>query len=184
MRIIRALVLFVLLLGFWQILSWRIDPLFMVLGVASAAIITAFSVWLLEQVIGHREEEPRISLVWLLAYLAWLLPRIFASGFAVARVVLDPRRSPQPGVVRFSTSLRSPAARTMLANSITLTPGTITLNVDGDEYTVHAFTVDAVTDLAQAAMQARIARAFHVPPDAPPQLRWDPVTDQRPEGRR
>lgn len=184
MRTIRALVLFVLLLGFWQILSWRIDPLFLVMGVVSAAVVTAFSLWLLEQVIGYREEEPRISLVWLLAYLAWLLPRIFASGFAVARVVLDPRLSPRPGVVRFTTTLPSPAARTMLANSITLTPGTITLNVDGDEYTVHAFTVDAVADLAQAAMQSRIARAFRVPPDAPPEMRWDPVQDEPAEPRR
>ena len=184
MRTFRAIVLFVLLLGFWQLLSWRIDPLFLAMGVASAAVVTSFSLWLLEEVIGQREEEPRISLVWLAAYLLWLLPRIFASGFHVARVVLDPRCSPRPGVVRFTTSLPSPAARTMLANSITLTPGTITLNVDGDEYTVHAFTIDSVSDLARAAMQARIARVFRVAPDAPPEMRWDPVQDERAEPRR
>ncbi|MFO7779523.1 MAG: Na+/H+ antiporter subunit E [Nitriliruptoraceae bacterium] len=184
MRTLRALVLFALLLGFWQLLSWRIDPLFLVMGVISAAVLTAFSLWLMEHVIGPREGEPRLSMARLLVYLAWLLPRIFASGFAVARVVLDPRLSPRPGVVRFTTNLQSPAARTMLANSITLTPGTITLNVDGDEFTVHAFTVGSVADLAQAAMQARIARVFGVPADAPPRMRWDPVNDPPAEAHR
>lgn len=183
MRAMRAGVLFVLLLGFWQVLSWRVDPLFFTLGVLSAALVTAFSVWLLEQVIGRREDQPPLSLGQLVLYLLWLLPRIFASGLAVARVVLDPRLSPEPGVVRFTTTLSSPAARTMLANSITLTPGTITLNVDDDAFTVHAFNVDAVTDLARAAMQGRIARVFRDHPDAPPAMHWDPPYDPLHEER-
>ncbi len=183
MRGLRAGVLFILLLGFWQVLSWRIDPLFLTLGVLSAATVTAFSVWLLEQVIGRREEQPRLSLAQLVAYLLWLVPRIFISGVAVARVVLDPRLSPEPGVVRFTTSLASPAARTMLANSITLTPGTITLNVDGDAFTVHAFNVESVGDLARGAMQGRIARVFRDHPDPPPAMQWDPPYDPAPQER-
>jgi multicomponent Na+:H+ antiporter subunit E len=95
--------------------------------------------------------------------------------------VLDPRRPPRPGVVHFRTGLRSPAARTLLATSITLVPGTITLNVDGDEFIVHAFTPANMSDLASADAQARIARIFGVPADEPPVLRWEPVHDALPE---
>ena len=181
MRAVRAVVLFVLLLGFWQALSARLDPLFLSLGVLSAAAVSWSSLWLIEQVLGDRGDTPRISLVSLLAYGAWLLPRIIQSGIWVAVVVLDPRRPPRPGVVHFRTGLQSPAARTLLATSITLVPGTITLNVDGDEFIVHAFTPDNVADLASADAQARIARIFGVPADGPPVLRWEPVHDALPE---
>jgi multicomponent Na+:H+ antiporter subunit E len=180
-RTLRAVVLFVLLLGFWQALSARLDPLFLTLGVLSAALVTWSSLWLIEQIFGERDDTPRVSLVWLLAYGAWLLPRIVHSGIWVALVVLDPKRPPRPGVVHFRTGLQSPAARTLLATSITLVPGTITLNVYGSEFIVHAFTPANMSDLASADTQARIARIFGVPADEPPVLRWEPVHDALPE---
>ncbi len=181
MRTLRTGVLFLLLLGFWQALSARLDPLFLTLGVLSAAAVTWSSLSLLEQVLGDRGTTPPISLVSLVRYAGWLLVRIIQSGIWVAVVVLDPRRPPRPGVVHFRTGLQSPAARTLLATSITLVPGTITLNVDGDEFIVHAFTPANVDDLASADAQARIARIFGVPADEPPVLRWEPIHDAPPE---
>lgn len=181
MRTVRALVLFLLLLGFWQTLSARLDPLFLTLGVLSAGLVSWSSLWLFEQVLGDRASTPRVSLVGLAAYAAWVLVRIVQSGIWVAIVVLDPRRPPRPGVVHFRTGLQSPAARTLLASTITLVPGTITLNVDGDEFVVHAFTPANVADLASAEAQERIARVFRVPADEPPELRWEPAHDTPPE---
>ncbi len=181
MRKLRAIMLFVALLVFWQALSARIDPLFMVLGVLSAALSTWLGVRLIDAVVGSAEYTPRIHLGYLLLYLGWLLMQIPPAGVQVARVVLDPRRPPRPGVVRFRTELSSPAARTLLANSITLVPGTMTLNVEGREFTVHAFTPDSAEDLATAAMQGRIARAFRTEPEPPPQMIWQPIHDELPE---
>jgi multicomponent Na+:H+ antiporter subunit E len=181
MRPLRTVLLFVVLLAFWQALSARIDPLFMALGVLSAAGSTWFAQRLLEPVVGNPAETPRIHLWHLTTFLVWLLLRIPPAGVAIARVVLDPRRPPRPGVARFRTGLASPAARTLLANAITLVPGTMTLNVDEDEFTIHAFTPDAAADLATAAMQRRIALAFRQAADQPPTMVWDPVHDELPD---
>ncbi len=205
-RTLRFLTLFVLLGVFWQILSARIDPLFIVLGVLSCAVSAWFGVILLEGVISaprnstsDRAEQittdphptdrarvavsprPRIDPVQLIGYSLWLVTRIPPAGLTIARIVLDPRLTPRPGVVRFRTGLESPVARSLLANSITLVPGTMTLNVIDDEFVVHAFTPDAVIDLANAATQRRIARIFRVAGDDPPTMRWDEIHDAMPE---
>jgi multicomponent Na+:H+ antiporter subunit E len=180
MRVLRPLMLFVVLLGFWQALSARVDPLFITIGVVSSAAVTVFTLRLIEAVVGPADRAPRLSLLHLISFLAWLLTRIPPAGLQVALVVLDPRRPPRPGVVHFRTGLASPAARTLLANAITLVPGTITINVTGDEFTVHAFTPESVGDLASAEAQSRIARAFRVPPDEPPLMIWEPVHDELP----
>lgn len=180
-RILRVAAMFLALLGFWQILSARIDPLFAVLGIVSAAVLTAYALWLVERVLGPRDQVRPISVVGFLSFAAWLLARMLLSAVWVATVVVDPRRRPHAGVVHFDTRLPSPAARTMLANSISLVPGTITLNVDGPRFTVHAFTPESVEDLVTAATQRRIARVFRVPPDDPPAMVWDPVHDALPE---
>lgn len=181
MKFTRAALLFLTLLLFWQALSARIDPLFITLGVASAALTTWFSLRLLGSVIGAADETPRIHIGYLLLFLVWLILQIPPAGLHVTRVVLDPRRPPRPGVVRFHTHLESPAARTLLANAITLVPGTMTLNVEGGEFTVHAFTPGTTADLANAAMQRRIARAFRQVPEGPPRMVWEPVHDVLPE---
>jgi len=174
MNRLRTPVLFVLLLAFWLLLSWRLDPLFLVMGVGSAALVAWLSRPLLGAVLGDAGRAARhVRPGYLLLYAVWLLGRMPAAGLHILRVVLDPRVPPRPGIVRFRTNLASPAARTMLATSITMVPGTMTLDVDGDEFTIHAFTPTAVADLANAATQRRIARIFGDPPDDPPELVWE-----------
>ncbi len=181
MRSFRAIVLFVSLLAFWQALSARVDPLFIGIGVVAAVTVTAFSLRLLEAVVGPPGTRPPMRLWHLVRFHVWLLLRIPPAGIAVAWVVLNPRRPPRPGVVHFRTGLDSPAARTMLANAITLVPGTMTLNVADDEFIVHAFTPESVADLASARTQALIAKGFGVPPDDPPEMIWEPLHDELPE---
>jgi multicomponent Na+:H+ antiporter subunit E len=175
MRSLRAAILFVMLFGFWILLSGKYEALFLVMGLVSALIVTWLSIPLLEDVLGTAGETPRIDLLQLLGYLLWLVSRIPPAGFDVALSVLIPSRQPKPGVVRFRTGLYSPAARTLLANSITLVPGTMTLEVNGGDFVVHALNPKAAEDLATAEMQQRIARVFRLEPDAPPAMRWDPV---------
>lgn len=181
MRAIRTGTLFVVLLAFWLVLSGRLDPVFVVLGIVSSVAVTWFATRLLDGVIGPADATPRVSLFHLVSFFVWLLAQIPPAGLVIARVVIDQRRPPRPGVVRFRTRLQSPAARTLLANAITLVPGTITLNVEGDEFTVHAFTPGAMLDLYTATTQHRIARAFREPMDDPPVLVWEPIHDELPE---
>lgn len=173
MRILREIFLFALLLGFWLLLSGQFNVLFIGIGVVSCAVVTWASVELLERTIGTAREHPRVSLIHLAVYLGWLVGRIVPSAVTVARIVLDPRLPPRPGIVRFRTRLSSPAARAVLANSITLVPGTMTLDIEDDLLTVHTFTPEAMEDLSDAHMQNRIAAIFRDAPEPPPELVWE-----------
>jgi multicomponent Na+:H+ antiporter subunit E len=181
MNRMRPILLFIALLAFWFLLSGKFDALFISMGVASALIVTRFGVPLLSEVLGAPGETPKVNLLRLVGYIAWLLTRIPGAAVDVALSILLPSRSPSPGVVRFTTGLYSPAARTLLANSITLVPGTMTLSVDGGEFVVHALSPRAAEDLANAEVQRRIARVFRAEPDAPPVMRWDPLRPELPE---
>ena len=177
MKLIRHLVLFGFLLGFWFALSEQYDAVFVTMGVGSAALCAWFGGRLFDTAIGHPGEHPPINLLWLVVYLGWLLTRIVPSAIQVAVIVLLPGRDPEPGMVRFRTQLTSPAARTMLATSITMVPGTMTVDVQDDEFTVHSFTADAADDLATAAMQRRIARVFRDDPEPEPEMIWESGSD-------
>ena len=186
-RNLRILVLFVLLMIFWLVLSARLDPLFLVIGVASAAWIAWYTIAVVDSETGEHREGGGFNPLALIVYIMWLFLRQVVSGFSLAWVVVNPKLAPKPGVFRFRTGLQLPAARTILANSITLVPGTNTIEVEDDLFTVHAFNAGSATDIAEAKVQRRIARIFRVPPDDPPQLEWEPlydpdVADQHPDG--
>jgi multicomponent Na+:H+ antiporter subunit E len=181
MNRLRPVLLFIALLAFWFALSGKAQPLFIAMGLVSALIVTRFSVPLLTEVLGAPEDTPTLNLVRLVAYFGWLITRIPPAAVDVALSILMPSRRPQPGVVRFRTGLHSPAARTLLANSITLVPGTMTLSVDGGEFVVHALSPRSTRDLANGETQRRIARVFRVPPDDAPIMRWDALRPELPE---
>ena len=73
----------------------------------------------------------------LIKYLFTLIMEILKANLAVFKLVYSAKYEPEPAVVHFKTDLRSTCARVLLANSITLTPGTITVSLTGDEYIVH-----------------------------------------------
>ncbi|TVR28532.1 MAG: hypothetical protein EA387_00200 [Nitriliruptor sp.] len=186
-RNLRILVLFLVLMAFWLVLSARLDPLFLVIGVASAAWIAWYTIAVLDHQVGERTDSGGFNPFAVLTYIMWLFMRQVVSGFSLAWVVVNPKLAPKPGVFRFRTGLTQPAARTILANSITLVPGTNTIEVEDEVFTVHAFNAASAADIAEAKVQRRIARIFRVPPDDPPTLEWEPlydadVADQRPDG--
>jgi multicomponent Na+:H+ antiporter subunit E len=173
----RDLTQFLLLLAFWLLLSGQYDPVFIGMGVGSAALVTALTRRLLEPTLGPDlgglRAFPRRA--WRFAvYITWLVGRIPPAGLQIAYHVLHPKVPIDPGVLRFRTGLQSPTARTILANSITLVPGTMTLEVDEDEFIVHAFIPSAADDLASAAMQNKIADLFLEEHDAAPHVVWEP----------
>ena len=89
---------------------------------------------------------PPISIkriLFLFVYIIVLLTEIIKANFDVAYRVLHPRMPIKPGIVVIKTSLKSDIAKLVLANSITLTPGTFTLDVIGDELLIHWINVKA-----------------------------------------
>jgi multicomponent Na+:H+ antiporter subunit E len=173
----RIVVHFLLILGFWLLLSARFDAVFLGMGIASAALVAWLTNPLVERVLGPDLGGPRVvvrRMYRYAVYVGWLVARIVPAGLQVAYYVLHPRLPIDPGVLRFRTTLRSPIARAILANSITLVPGTMTLEVDGDEFAVHAFIPSAADDLASAVLQNRIADIFLEEHEPAPHVVWEP----------
>ncbi len=139
---------------FWLLLTDHRTPLSLGLG-AAAALLVAWANADAGPLRAAIRVAPR-----LLAYLPWLLKEIAVANLQVVRVVLDPRLPIDPVVVRLPTSLASDEALATLGNSITLTPGTVTLDVDGSTLVVHALTADGARSLQAGDMVRRVARVF------------------------
>ncbi len=153
---------FAILFAFWLVLSGLFDWFHLAAGFLSAAAVAALTYRL--QILEPEPPGPRMHLArapWprLFLYLLWLLREVAKANIQVLRVVLHPRLPIDPVLVRFRAHLTSDLAKTILANSITLTPGTITVEVRGDEFLVHSLLGPEVTrDIAR--MQNQIARAL------------------------
>lgn len=132
---------FAMMMVYWILLSGKFDSFHIALGVISSAIVALWSSSLLF--------EKKISwplfiktLPKLIIYLLWLLIEVIKSNIHVIKVVLAPNVSEliEPKMIRFKTKLKSEEAKYLLANSITLTPGTVTVRIEKNEVLVHALT--------------------------------------------
>jgi len=131
----RYLALFILSFLFWLLLTFDVSPVNLVIG-AVAALITSllFSKHFFEK--GYKFLQLQ-RYFWLLVYMVILIWECVKANFDVAYRVLHPAMPIKPGIVRFKLNLKSEFARTMLANSITMTPGTIAVDIVGDDLFVH-----------------------------------------------
>lgn len=152
----------ILLMAAWLILSGHYDFLHILYGVLSVAGVILLNLRLRHIPLVENEPEgmASVKIVRLLLYLPWLLWQIIASGVYVARVVLSPRLRLQPTILRFRSRQPGVMAKVILGNSITLTPGTLTLDIAGDDFTVHALTTATADGLAEGSMQRWVASLY------------------------
>lgn len=172
MRTLRTAVLFVLLFAFWSALSGRFGPSFVVSGLVVAGVTTAASVRLLDVTLGSLDTHPRVRVLPFLRFCGWLVVRQAISAVKVGRIILTPGAQPDPGIAEFHTRLASPAARAILGNSITLVPGTNTLEIDDGRVVVHAFTPDDVGDVVSGDLERRIGAIFGQHDLPAPTITW------------
>jgi multicomponent Na+:H+ antiporter subunit E len=152
-----SVVLFAALLLFWLLLSSHPTPLDLGLGVLAAGVVTFLNQR--SQALGDLlRAGPR-----LLLYVPWLLGQIVLANLEVVRLVLHPRLPIDPVIVRFTAPLSSDLALTALGNSITLTPGTVTLDVESGTFTVHALTPEGATAVLSGVMTRRVGAVFAEP---------------------
>lgn len=159
----RGLVLQALLLAaVWLLISGKFEPDYLFWGAVSIALV----LWLNHKLrdIPLSENEPsgssHIILSRLILYLLWLLWQMVKSGIYVTYVVLHPRMPIDPVIVRFTSKQPNVIARVILGNSITLTPGTLTLSITGSRFTVHALTRNTGEDPFSGEMGARVSRLY------------------------
>jgi multicomponent Na+:H+ antiporter subunit E len=151
----RLAALVATLFAFWLLLSGIYTP-FLVLAGLGAALAVAALAWRMGA--ADPEGHPVHLTLAALTYWPWLVREIALSGWAVARIVIDPRLPISPTLARFRPSQESTVGLVTHANSITLTPGTVTVEADHDGFLVHALTREGAAGLAGSAMDRRVAR--------------------------
>ncbi len=154
--------IFLLLFGIWIIFSGQFDAFHLALGILSSIFITVISS---EFFFADRSRtlRKRLREICLFpGYFLWLLYQIFLSNLHILKLALSPRGMKQiePSVVRIKTKLRTDFGRYLLANSITLTPGTITINIQEDELVIHSISEHTAIGVKDGAMEGRISKVF------------------------
>lgn len=128
--------MYVLFLLAWIIFNGNITLEIFIFGVVIAAVMLAFMCKFMDYSLKKELNVYKKS-IWFLAYAILLLREIVKANLTIIPKILTVEEEMDPIIVKFRTSLKSDFTRMLLANSITLTPGTITVSLEGDEYTIH-----------------------------------------------
>lgn len=91
-------------------------------------------------------------------YVCYLVVEIIKANLAVAGLILKFDHEPEPVLVRFHTKLKTQTGQTILANSITLTPGTITANLEDGEYLVHSLDREYAVGIHESGFVGKISK--------------------------
>jgi multicomponent Na+:H+ antiporter subunit E len=144
-----------ILFVFWLALSGHYTPVLIAAG-AGCAILVA----LLARRMGMTDLEGHpIHLIGrTLTYYPWLVREIAKSAWGVTKIILDPKLPISPTMTIVTASQKTSAGIATYGNSITLTPGTITVGVDDNKLTVHALVKEGADDLEAGGMDARVSR--------------------------
>ncbi len=153
----RLAAMFLVLFGFWLLLSGHYTPFLLISGAAVSLIIA-----LLGLRVGYLDEEglPVERIPAGLRYWPWLVKEMAKSAFDVTRIVLNPRLPISPRLFRTGISQETDIGVVTYASSITLTPGTITAIYDREdrELVVHALTEAGAAGVREGTMDRRVRR--------------------------
>ena len=150
----RVVLLLGLLIAAWVLWSGQFSSLLLALGVFSC-LLTAY----LTNRMGYFDNEA-FSLRFgarLFGYWAWLAKEVLRSSIEVARVVMNPRLPISPQIIEINATADHPVDQAILGNSITLTPGTLALDVHRGRIRVHCLTKVCADDLLSGEMDRRVA---------------------------
>lgn len=153
-RSMRVLLLFLLLVIAWLFWSGLFTPLLIILGVVSCMLTSYLALrmrYFGDETFALRQ-SPR-----LITYLAWIVKEIFRSSLEVTRVVLDPRLPISTRIIEIDASALHSVDQVILGNSITLTPGTLAIDVHQGVIKVHCLTEEDAIALTSGDMYSRVA---------------------------
>ena len=152
---LQRAILFLLLYAFWILMSGYFTPFLLGAGAASSAAV----VWFAHRMEVADPEGHPVHLGWsALGYWPWLVKEILKSAIDVSRVILDPRLPASPTVVRFRPSQKTVVGLVTHANSITLTPGTLAVEVGPEQFVVHGLTRAGAEGCIDSEMDRRVER--------------------------
>jgi multicomponent Na+:H+ antiporter subunit E len=152
-----AIALFAILLALWLLMSGHYTTLLVSIGIGCCTFVLALA-W--QMGIVDREGVPVHLLPRAVRYVPWLAKEVLLANLDVARRILTPRAKPDlsPRLFDVATSQRSDLGRVLYANSITLTPGTVSIRVHGNRITVHAIADEVADGLRKGDMDRQVTR--------------------------
>jgi multicomponent Na+:H+ antiporter subunit E len=139
----------------WILWSGHFEALLLSLGALSCVIVILV---VRRMRILDAEGAPIEVSLRLIPYLPWLFWEIAKANVDVARRILDPRLPISPCIIRVKAGQKRDLGRVIYANSITLTPGTISVDTQGETITVHALTREAAAGVETGEMDRRVSR--------------------------
>ena len=147
--------MFVLFFLVWLLLSGEVTAHSCLWGAAASLLMA----WFCRRILGYERRFLGPAGLWArICYLAHLLAEMLRAGFVVMRMIYVRPREIRPKLVRFRTPLRMDRHRALLANSITLTAGTITVEAEGDTLLVHTLDVSLAEGIEDSTFQRRLER--------------------------
>ena len=150
--VLTALIMF----AFWIFLSGKFSLILLLSGLISSLLVSYMSNDLL---IGNGDIKLGfIRTIRFIRFLPWLLWQIVLANIDLALRTLHPKMPINPMLINFKNNLKTDLGMVILANSITLTPGTVTIDVNKNEFLVHVISEKAAQSLISGEMQARVKK--------------------------
>lgn len=151
----HSLFLFVLLSAAWLLWSGIYQPLTLTLGLVSVVLVCFIS-----RRMGLADDEgtPLGIAVRTFLFLPWLIFEILKANVDVALRIISPRMPISPRIIRVKAGQRTDLARVIYANCITLTPGTVSVDIEGDEIVIHALSREAAAGVESGVMGRKVER--------------------------
>lgn len=144
--------------GFWIILCGSLNMETAIIGSLLCYFIFSFN----KDMIIDEEKKGIVNgktIICAIQYFIILIKEIFKSNFHVAKIVLSPKMNISPQIVTIDTKIKSHLYKTVLANSITLTPGTLTLLMEEDKLVIHCLQKENGEDLIQSDFEKILLKA-------------------------
>jgi multicomponent Na+:H+ antiporter subunit E len=156
----------VLLMAFWLIMSGHYDVEHVSFGIFSVILVMLINHPVRKHLytLGEHSAALKLNLARLVYYIPWLLWQIVIASLQVAYAVLHPKCPIDPAVVRFKTRLGNTSSKVILGNSITLTPGTITLDIERDEFLVHSLMDISSSGIVDGTLPGEVAKLYERTP--------------------
>lgn len=139
---------------FWMLLSGHTSTLLLTLGLASVVMVT----WMVSRMDGVDKNPIRMLLsVKFISYLVWLVGQVIVTNIDVAKRIWNPSLPIKPASRKIKVNIKDPLIKTVYANSITLTPGTVTTEVGEDYFIIHALNEESLDELEEGDMERRLS---------------------------
>lgn len=140
--------------AFWLLLSGYLKPLLLAFGLLSVVLV----VFLLQRMDNHDGQPQKISLGFsFFRYLIWLTRQIILSSFAVTKLVWGNTNKLSPAIAKLPVANTPKDIRVLYANSITLTPGTLSIDIDDKHITVYALEEESLASLYKGDMANKVS---------------------------